>query len=226
MVGNRDIELTDRSFVEYVNLTNKVAPTWRNGAPLTGVEFRSASPPGLTPAHPRIFIFSSCAAVEKERSAAGVERWVQVAEVQRARQREAASDLGIYSLLGFSQFSSSVNNPGVSKVSPGKKEPGGGSSMLDPNSGLRHKPSHAPSGFSLELKPKPGAIEAFSEEDSDLHPGYLYLTREERERLHEKELEKQQRAAAKEGAQSKKGGSRRFVKKSKKTRKNRTRKSL
>ena len=212
MVEDGTKQLTDRSFVEYVNLTNRAAPTWRDGTPITDVNFRTASPAGLAAQHPRIFIFSSCAAVEEERSAAGSDRWDQVVAVQRQRINEASADLGIHSLLGFSQYGSSVNNPGVSKVAPGAPDPCGGSARLNSSCGLRLKKSHAPAEFYVPLRPTPGAIDLYSMEDPDLQPGYLYLSREERDELESKEQRKQARVAAARAtgaaAAGKKGGRR------------------
>jgi hypothetical protein len=169
MVGDINLQLTDHSFVESVTLINR-APTWRNGAPIQDVEFRTASLASQQgPEAPRIFIFSSCAAVSMENSSEGVRRWEEIASLQQQRIIEAMSDLEIYSLLGGGQGSTVPDK----KVKSGKPDPGRESSM-----NLRHK-NVAPSRFFVP-PPVPGAIEFFSKEDTDLDPEFLFLSEEER----------------------------------------------
>uniref|UniRef100_A0A6C0APV0 Uncharacterized protein n=1 Tax=viral metagenome TaxID=1070528 RepID=A0A6C0APV0_9ZZZZ len=164
MVGDDYLELTDNSFVHYVNLLNQ-APTWRNGTPIQDVDFRLAwkhsDEPGQ-PGKPKIFIFSSCAAVNDDSSPEGIRRWEMIARIQQQRMLEAKSDLNIYSLLGGS-YGSAVEN---ANVKPGKLEPGGGTTMV-----LRPRP-YEPAIFAPG--PRAGAIEFFSEPDSDLKEEKLY----------------------------------------------------
>jgi len=216
MVEDGRREITDRSFVEYVNNPEQASKVWRNGEPMEGIDFTSATPQGLSPDHPRIFIFSSCAAVEDQQNPEGTRRWKKVVTLQKQREIEAATDLGIYSLLGFTQYGSNINNAGISRVEPGHEDPGGGSSSLPSSYGLRHKKSHLPAEFFVRRK-NPHAIRLYSQADSDLHEGYLYLTRSERKALEERESRKQAALAAAE----KKGGhrTRRVKRNSKRTNK-------
>lgn len=202
MVEDGRREITNHSFVEYVNNPEHHPKLWRNGTPMEGIDFRNATPKGLSPAHPRIFIFSSCAAVDDEQNPEGTKRWKKVVKLQKQREIEAATDLGIYSLLGFTQYGSNINNAGVSRVEPDHEDPGGGTT-LSSTSGLHHKKSQLPAEFFVR-RTNPDAIRLYSLADSDLHEGYLYLTRSERKALEQEESRKQ---AALESAE-KKGGRR------------------
>ena len=175
MVEKDFLELTDHTFVEAVNLINR-EPRWRSGHTIQGVDFTTASLPSQQgPDTPRIFIFSSCAAVSMEKSVEGSRRWADVATVQQKRINEAMSDLNIYSLLGGGYGSMVANE----NVQPGKLDPGGGSSL-----GLRHKKTE-PSTFFVP-RPTPDAIGFFSLEDGDLDSGFLLLTEEEQLALEKK----------------------------------------
>lgn len=193
MVQDGDLELTDRSFVESVNLINQT-PLWRNGTPVQGVDFRTASPAGLDENSFRIFIFSSCAAVSMEKSREGSRRWIDVARLQQERINEAMTDLGIYSLLGGGYGSIVANE----NIQAGSQGPWSGSSTQ-----LRPK-KRAPSTFFVPI-PVKGAIDFFSQEDADLDSTFLMLTEEEQQ----EEEEKIARAAArKKEGYSGKGGRR------------------
>lgn len=175
MVEKDFLQITDHTFVEAVNLINR-EPRWRSGHTIQGVDFTTASLPSQQgPDIPRIFIFSSCAAVSMEKTVAGSKRWAEVASVQEQRKIEAMSDLNIYSLLGGGYGSMVANK----NVQPGKVDPGGGSSL-----GLRNKKT-PPSSFFVPM-PTPGAIDFFSQEDADLDSEFLFLTEEEQLALEKK----------------------------------------
>ena len=160
MVEDRRREMTDHSFVESVSGID-TSPVFRSGESI-GVDFRK--PLSDYPADaPKIFIFSSCAAVEKDKSEEAKERWAQIATLQQKRILEAKM-MGIDTLLGGS-YGSMVENTTIVKT---KRELSGSPYLRD-----KEEP---PSSF-LVLPETEGAIEFFSREDPDLQSKYLYNKR-------------------------------------------------
>ena len=167
LVENPDRQITDCLFMDYMS---GARPFYRSGEPI-GEDFWTALPPDYRLGQPRIFIFSSCAAVSEDNTPEGVQRWVDIAQLQRERILESWA-MGLHSLGGGSGAANS-----------------GSITLLRDSMDLRAK-SSAPQSF---LPPHPEDQLAFSLEDSELNPSYLYNVR---------------------------GGSRKSLRKFKKTRKN------
>ena len=160
MVEDRGREMTDHSFVECVSGID-TNPVFRSGESI-GVNFHKAL--SDYPADTlKIFIFSSCAAVEKDTSEEAKERWAQIATLQQKRILEARM-MGIHTLLGGS-YGSMVENATIVKT---KRELSGSPYLRD-----KEEP---PSSF-LILPETEGAIKFFSREDPDLQSKYLYNKR-------------------------------------------------
>jgi hypothetical protein len=101
MVENNALEITDCNLIDYLSFTNQDY-TFRNKTPIKFEnDLQLAIPPGKDPRGPRIFIFSSCAAVDSDNSPEGIERWKQIASLQRERILESWS-MGLLSLAGGS----------------------------------------------------------------------------------------------------------------------------
>jgi hypothetical protein len=102
LVEDEDRKTTDCDLVDYISLINKSAPTFVSppGEPILE-DFRLAWPTN-DPAvigGPKVFFFSSCAAVTEDNTPTGVERWAEIAALQRQRVLESWA-MGIRSLGG------------------------------------------------------------------------------------------------------------------------------
>ena len=101
LVEDEDRKTTDCDLVDYVSLIN-TEPTFASpeGEPINQ-DFRLAWPTN-DPAvinGPKVFFFSSCAAVTEDETPTGVERWAEIAGLQRQRVLEAWA-MGIRSVGG------------------------------------------------------------------------------------------------------------------------------
>lgn len=102
LVEDEDRKTTDCDLVDYISLINKSAPTFVSpaGEPILE-DFRLAWPTN-DPAvigGPKVFFFSSCAAVTEDNTPTGLERWAEIAGLQRQRVLESWA-MGIRSLGG------------------------------------------------------------------------------------------------------------------------------
>jgi hypothetical protein len=102
LVEDEDRKTTDCDLVDYISLINKSAPTFVSPPDEPILEdFRLAWPTN-DPAvigGPKVFFFSSCAAVTEDDTPTGVERWAEIAALQRQRVLESWA-MGIRSLGG------------------------------------------------------------------------------------------------------------------------------
>lgn len=121
---------------------------------------------GIDPAGLRIFIFSSCAAVEADNSPEGVARWVKIAAVQRERILESWQ-MGLLTLGGGS--GSPIAKRDMKKITDLAKK------QWDSGYNLRGRRVN-PAGFVGKELAKVGdkAISEFSQADADLDAEHLY----------------------------------------------------
>jgi hypothetical protein len=158
MVNDEHKQITDKTFVESICLSN-VAPRYEDGEP-TRVAFELAWPRAMDPATaaatPKIFIFSSCAAVYDDNSAAGAARITEIANLQRARIVESW-EMGLGTLGGGS--GGAGNSVGVVTAEAGAYA----STVGKIRDGLRQR--ERAGNFFVET---PERAEDFSSEDDNL----------------------------------------------------------
>jgi len=149
LVEDGDRITTDGDLIDSISLNPAARKTFLNGEPMNE-DFRLAWPGGAAgadPAGPKIFFFSSCAAVSDNMEGEGLKRWEAIATLQRDRILEAWV-MGVRSL--------------------------GGGAGGDPNeaikSGLVRKgpTTRGMLAGTVVFEPAAGAIEGFAQEDEDL----------------------------------------------------------
>lgn len=147
LVENGDRITTDADMVDNISLNPAARKTFLNGEPI-GEDFRLAWPSGADPAGPKIFVFSSCAAVSDDmKSQPGLGRWAEIANLQHARVLEAWA-MGVRSVGGGA----------------------GGDPKEAIKKGLIRKgpTTRGMTSGTFVFEPSAEAIEGFSQEDSDL----------------------------------------------------------
>jgi hypothetical protein len=133
--------------MDNISLNPAARKTFLNDEPI-GEDFRLAWPSGADPAGPKIFVFSSCAAVSDDmKSQPGLGRWAEIANLQRDRTLEAWA-MGVRSVGGGA----------------------GGDPTVAIKRGLIRKgpTTRGMTSGTFVFEPAAAAIEGFSQEDGDL----------------------------------------------------------
>ena len=147
LVENGDRITTDADMVDNISLNPAARKTFLNGEPI-GEDFRLAWPSTADPAGPKIFVFSSCAAVSGDmKSQPGLGHWAEIANLQHERILEAWA-MGVRSVGGGA----------------------GGDPKEAIKKGLIRKGpvTRGMTSGTFVFEPSAAAIEGFSQEDSDL----------------------------------------------------------
>jgi len=147
LVESGDRITTDCDLTDNILLNPAARKTFLNGEAIEE-DFRLAWPGGADPAGPKIFVFSSCAAVSDDmKSQPGLGRWNEIANLQRERVLEAWS-MGVRSVGG-----GAGGNP-KDKIKAGL---------------IRKGPvTRGMTSGAFVFEPSEEAIEGFSQEDGDL----------------------------------------------------------
>ena len=147
LVESGDRITTDCDLMDNISLNPAARKTFLNGEAIEE-DFRLAWPGGVDPEGPKIFVFSSCAAVSDDmKSQPGLGRWNEIANLQRERVLEAWS-MGVRSVGG-----GAGGNP-KDKIKAGL---------------IRKGPvTRGVTSGTFVFQPSAAAIEGFSQEDGDL----------------------------------------------------------
>ena len=147
MLESGDRITTDGDLMDNISLNPAARNTFLNGEAINE-DFRLAWPADSDPAAPKIFVFSSCAAVSDDMdSQPGLGRWAEIASLQRERVLEAWS-MGVRSVGGGA----------------------GGDPTVAIKKGLirRGATTRGMTSGTFVFQPAAAAIAGFSQENSDL----------------------------------------------------------